>query len=228
MTIGTGIFVSATLLALVWLIERRSAWRSAGKAALWLVALGVLGVGGIVSWDSYKARKLTREVQQNERAEAEAVRDGTLNAYLRIKREDTKDQILYLFGEPQYRVDDQNFWVLTERSEPAAVEKRGEAVFFDASDRITQVQCFGTILCNCPPMRWSLRIEDTEQAVIAKLGQPVAEPELDKGKKWLKYGPDQAHWNLSVELRKGKVSGLIVRFENGNPFDKFDESAKQK
>jgi hypothetical protein len=227
MTIGTGIFVSATLLALVWLIERRSAWRRAGKAALCLLALGLLGLGGLVGWDSYKAHRLTKEVQQNERAEAEAVRAGKLNAYLRIKREDTKDQILYLFGEPQYRVDDQSFWILTERSEPAAVEKRGEAVFFDASGRITQVQCFGTLYLDCPPIA-GVRIDDTEETVIAKLGEPVAEPKLDKGKKWLKYGPNPTRWNLSVELRKGKVSGLIVRLENANPFDKFDDSEKQK
>jgi hypothetical protein len=46
LSLGLGILLSTILLVVVWQIDRRNAWRSAGKASLWLLAVvAVAGVG---------------------------------------------------------------------------------------------------------------------------------------------------------------------------------------
>ena len=97
MSLGLGILLSAILFIAAWQVDKRNAWRKAGKIFLWSVLLMVIaGAMAYVYfgwWSDVKSRR-------GHDAEVARIRDPNGLAYWDIKLGMSKDEVRYLKGAP--------------------------------------------------------------------------------------------------------------------------------
>ena len=101
MTIAFAIVFSVLLAISVWLIEKRSAWKKAGK--FFLYGLGVVVVVPLLGWGGYVAYEKIGEWNT-----ARLVRNGSIDTYLGVRLGMTEQEVTYLLGAPAEKGKDKN------------------------------------------------------------------------------------------------------------------------
>lgn len=203
MTIAFAIVFSVLLAISVWLIEKRSAWKKAGK--FFLYGLGVVVVVPLLGWGGYEGYEKLGEWNT-----ARLVRNGSIDTYLGVRLGMTEQEVTYLLGAPALKEKDK--------------DKDDPEVFFlwwkDGDDfrkgfriknaRVKRILCYAKYSYDCPSLG-GIKIGDDEAEVIKKLGRTLYEPNFtdeDPPRKRLEFGTSKRQ--LRIFFTQGKVDMMVL------------------
>jgi hypothetical protein len=178
MSLGAGTVLATLVLVIAWQLDKRGAWRRAGQVLAGLIALLVCVGLGTWAYFAYQAN------QQNVRDEADAhvIRTGKLSTLGGIALNASREEVLYLWGQPTDETDGLLQW---------NTDNTSKAVFFDRNHRATLVGCGGDerwfALADCGQLA-GLSIGASEQEVLERLGPPSLPAEYSGVEKRLRYG----------------------------------------
>jgi hypothetical protein len=219
MEIGTGIFLSSFVLAVVILYgitKDRWSWRRIVQRAaficLGLIALGTIIVFGSHQWDQLAQQKLV---------ERQA-------AYAGLRLGMTQDEVMYAKGYPPFvLVDDtgenpqSKGYVSPVSTKNLEKGKRPidyrlwsyelykhniNVVFNPARTAVTQIHCYSEDMLYYCPKLGGVRDGDSEEEVLQKLGNPTIS-NIEGATKRMSY----RDLNIEVWLTKEKVYAVAVR-----------------
>jgi len=204
MSVGTAILIVGVLALIVWQIDKRGAWRKAGKVILWCIltlALIVGAIGGYVYFDDWQAQRKEAEAAK---IELDALRSAGLTEYFGIEIGMTESEVRYVLGNPKIH-DTSPDGAVWKYKEEYADDFR--AVFF-LDGHVDQLQCGGTYRFDCPSLA-GITIGDSEAEVMQRVGSVLGEPNLlDDGRKFVTGGSTKGR--LLIGLSRGRVSILGV------------------
>jgi hypothetical protein len=207
MSIGLGIFLSTVLLITVWQVDKRGAWRKAGRVAVWGVLVLVLllaGLAGYVYWENGRS-------ERERRTQAKLVREGKLQGLWGLTFGMTPAQVLYMKGEPNNKSAREGAmptqWHYYDASAPS---KYSYTIVFDENDKVNAIACSSqeTYYDGCDNIA-GVGINDSETQVTDVLGTSLVHSTPDAtGLKYLEYGNDASRARFS--LKRQKVTSIIV------------------
>lgn len=76
----TTLSIALVLIFVMWLIDKHSLWRRAGKIVLVIAVLGALGIAGLFGWHEYQERKADKELA-TEKAHHDALVKACLDRF---------------------------------------------------------------------------------------------------------------------------------------------------
>ena len=197
MTIAFAIVFSVLLAISVWLIEKRSAWKKAGK--FFLYGLGVVVVVPLLGWGGYVAYEKIGEWNTHR-----LVSNGSINTYLDVRLGMKEEEVRYRLGEPKKDKTKDGMLLWTYKDD--TFEKW--VVF--ASGSVSRIGCYGLdnySRFSCPSLV-GVHLNDTEEEVLSKLGATTEPATFADGQKLLKFGPKNAEIRLSLTQDKARVIRL--------------------
>src|SRR5205085_2475833 len=106
-----------------WQIDKRQAWRKTRNLATGLVALSVLGGLGLWGFIAYEDHVRT----ESERQVARDVRSGKVPTLSGVNLGDTRDQVLYAWGQPRSEEEDVLLWSEAGGEKAVMLSKEGRA-----------------------------------------------------------------------------------------------------
>jgi hypothetical protein len=212
MTIAFAIIFSVVLAISVWLIEKRSAWKKAGK--FFLYGLGVVVVVPLLGWGGYVVYEDIGQLYK-----ARLVSNGSINTYLDVRLGMKEEEVRYRLGEP---TDGRTInWPYQEI--PADLrdnkttngglnwtyqdDNSKKSVLF-VSGSVADIVCQGTnsySWYSCSSLV-GVQLRDTEEEVLSKLGTTTEPPNFEDGEKRLRFGPENAR--ITVWLRQDRVFAI--------------------
>ena len=204
MSIGLGIFLSTVVAILAWQIDKRGAWRKAGKVGMWIGGIVALIFGLIVAsiyWDS------GRSAREN-RAQAAEVRSG-LPSYWGLKLGMSDKEVLYIKGEPMRRLPKEN-----GRLRPQWRYQNGSSyydVLFTDDNRVDAISCGmdegqGSTF-DCEKVG-GVELGTPEARVVELLGPPRKDNPVDRfGLRVFDYGSNKL--NVRFILERQKVNSIF-------------------
>jgi hypothetical protein len=205
MSLGLGILLSTIVLIAAWQIDKRNAWRTVGKASLWIGGAALLicaATFGYFQWRTY----------QTHNSEIAQIRNPATLVYWGIHLSLTKAEVRYLKGDP------------TE-TEPADKDKKTaerwlyklgdsprdyfyDIYWDDAGERVVAMTCQGNDTSNCDRVL-GLGVGSSEADVRSTLGKRDEDnPPNDKGLKSLAYGTGKG--KLMLFLARGKIDVIAL------------------
>ena len=200
MTIAFAILFSVLLAISAWLIEKRSAWKKAGK--FFLYGLGVVVVVPMLGWGGYVAYEKIGEWNT-----ARLVSNGSINTYLDVRLGMKEEEVRYRLGEPKKDKTDDGMLLWTYEDDTS----RKSVTFVSGS--VARIVCEGLksyYSSSCPSLV-GVQLKDTEEEVLSKLGATIEPPTFENGYKQLRFGPKNAR--IIVWLAQDRV--LAIRLSDG-------------
>jgi len=188
MTIGTALVVVAMLAIIAWQVDKRGAWKIAGKVALWSLMVLALMVGAIVGYVYWTVLETEREFEarlESEQREVETLASEGIKSYLGVSLGMQKNEVAYVLGEATTKNDsahgDADLWTYDNDADPTI-----RFIMFDAGKTV-RIACGNAPDC---PRLAGISMYDSESAIIERLGPPPSPAFIDeKGVKHLRYGP---------------------------------------
>ncbi len=179
MTLGTGIFLSVIIIALLTLYLKtcnRWNWKKLVKRFVIVVIVLIAGITGVIIYDDLKHDF--------------ANRPKILSSYENASFGMTREEIIYGFGEPQI-ADTQ----LTKNNQPEVyiyTTNKGQfnesniGITFDDNDKVDSIGCYSSYEYGCDSI-FGVQIGDNEESVFKKLGPPTSSEIVDKTQKRVIY-----------------------------------------
>jgi len=200
MTIAFAIVFSVLLAISVWLIEKRSAWKKAGK--YFLYGLGVVVVVPLLGWGGYVAYEKIGEWNTHR-----LVSNGSINTYLDVRLGMKEEEVRYRLGEPKKdkTEDGMLLWIYEDDT------FKKEVVFVSGSVARILCQALKSSSSNSCSSLVGVELYDTEEKVLSKLGATIKPPEFGDGQKKLRFGPEYAR--IIVWLSQDSV--FAIRLSDG-------------
>lgn len=202
MALGTGIVIVAVLLILAWQLDKRGAWKKAGRNVLWCVLAIAVLIGAVVAynyWDEW----------YEERANAKELASEGIDSYLGVRLGMNKNEVKYLLGEPissrPGKSDSPTSEILSYGQVSEGIRK---AIALDLSGNVRLIACAAEYSYECPALA-GISIGDDEESITNSLGPPREVPVINEySSKSIEYGPPSAR--VEFTLKKGVVRYLIV------------------
>ena len=199
MTIAFAIVLSVVLAISAWLIEKRSAWKKAGK--FFLYGLGVIVVVPLLGWGGYVAYEKIGEWNTRR-----LVSNGSIDTYLGVRLGMKEEEVRYRLGAPEEVKEDDGMLFFSYGFTDAR-EVRKLIVFLNGS--VSGIVCIGSKF-GCPELV-GVRLKDTEEEVLSKLGATTEPATFADGLKRLEFGPPNGR--VIVWLKKDAVT--TIRLSDG-------------
>ena len=217
MTIAFAIIFSVVLAISVWLIEKRSAWKKAGK--FFLYGLGVVVVAPLLGWGGYVVYEDIGQLYK-----ARLVSNGSINTYLDVRLGMKEEEVRYRLGEPTEKTT--NWTYQDNKTTNGGLTTAGsqlldwtyqdndtkKSVLF-VSGSVADIVCQGTnsySWYSCSSLV-GVQLRDTEEEVLSKLGATTEPPNFVDGQKRLRFGPENAR--ITVWLGQDRV--YAIRLSDG-------------
>jgi hypothetical protein len=221
-TLGTGIFLAALIIAPIYLYNStKDRWdwsKGMKRIGLFFVGLAVLG-GGFALYDEYGDKVSVLPIQKEKLT--------SQTEFWGVKLGATEEDVLFLKGNPQSKgvnLSGHPYWAYTSQFDGS------RSVYFTKDKKVRGVLLYkgdysdGKVL--------GVHIGYTLNKLEEKLGPPdKINSSEDNTTRWYLYHT----YNAEYALRKAVVSAVgisnfgitsIPRVETQNPFDKFDEKSQ--
>lgn len=209
METAIAIIFSTCLVLIVWLVEKRDAWRQVGKGAIYLagglVCVGLLWLGAYGHIQKKQRERDQAAAGQDSRRQI--LLEGSIDSYLGVRLGMSKDEVLKVLGKP-----DGGLSIRTSETDESL--RFGEALGFSATvwfskDQVVQITCSEESKDHCPQIL-DVSIGDTTDDLLVKLGEPSAERIRMLGSAYFEYESENGRV-VSFRIAESRVRSIGVR-----------------